>query len=49
MLTAAGLREVTVNVGARRTGDPFTVLIASGIKPSATFHEATKSQRHTKK
>jgi hypothetical protein len=24
---------VKVTVGARRTGDPFTVLIASGVKP----------------
>ncbi len=34
LLEAAGLSNVTVNVGARRTGDPFTVLIASGVKPS---------------
>jgi ArsR family transcriptional regulator len=27
-----GLREVTVRVGARLPGDPFTVLIASGVK-----------------
>jgi hypothetical protein len=27
------LADVKVNVGARRTGDPFTVLIASGVKP----------------
>jgi SAM-dependent methyltransferase len=33
LLTAAGLRDVKVTVGARRTGDPFTVLVASGIKP----------------
>lgn len=32
MLTAAGLRDVRVGVGARRTGDPFTVLLASGVK-----------------
>jgi len=30
MLGAAGLRDVRVGVGARRTGDPFTVLIAAG-------------------
>jgi ArsR family transcriptional regulator len=29
----AGLTGVKVSVGARRTGDPFTVLIASGLKP----------------
>jgi ArsR family transcriptional regulator len=32
MLTAAGLRDVKVGVGARKSGDPFTVLIASGTK-----------------
>jgi ArsR family transcriptional regulator len=36
MLVAAGLREVKVGVGARKTGDPFTVLVASGTKPHAT-------------
>jgi ArsR family transcriptional regulator len=30
----AGLRDVRVQVGARHTGDPFVVLIASGVKPS---------------
>jgi len=33
LLKAAGLTDVRVNVGARRTGDPFTVIIASGMKP----------------
>jgi SAM-dependent methyltransferase len=32
MLVEARLRDVTVRVGARKTGDPFTVLIASGTK-----------------
>jgi ArsR family transcriptional regulator len=32
LLAGAGLRQVKVTVGARRTGDPFTVLIASGLK-----------------
>jgi SAM-dependent methyltransferase len=32
LLTDAGLHGVTVGVGARKTGDPFTVLIASGSK-----------------
>ncbi len=32
LLRGAGLGHVRVNVGARRTGDPFTVLIASGSK-----------------
>ena len=30
----AGFENVRVTVGARRTGDPFTVLIASGVKAS---------------
>ncbi len=34
LLRGAGLERVRVNVGARKTGDPFTVLIASGQKPS---------------
>jgi len=33
LLTSAGLEQVRVGVGARKTGDPFTVLIASGRKP----------------
>jgi len=32
LLTAAGLRDVTVGIGARKAGDPFAVLIASGTK-----------------
>jgi SAM-dependent methyltransferase len=32
MLAGAGLRDVKVGVGARKAGDPFTVLIASGTK-----------------
>lgn len=32
LLTAAGLHDVKVGVGARKAGDPFTVLIASGAK-----------------
>jgi SAM-dependent methyltransferase len=32
LLTAAGLRNVRVGVGARKAGDPFTVLIATGTK-----------------
>jgi SAM-dependent methyltransferase len=33
LLAAAGLKDLNVTVGARRPGDPFTVLIASGRKP----------------
>jgi ArsR family transcriptional regulator len=35
LLTSAGLRDIRVGVGARKAGDPFTVLIASGTKPPA--------------
>jgi len=42
LLTAAGLEDVKVGVGARKAGDPFTVLIASGTKSNAT----TKSRKH---
>jgi ArsR family transcriptional regulator len=34
LLRDAGLEDVRVQVGTRKTGDPFTVLIASGRKPS---------------
>jgi SAM-dependent methyltransferase len=40
MLVDAGLRGVTVGVGARKAGDPFTVLIASGVR------ETTKQAKH---
>lgn len=33
LLEHAGLSQVRVGVGARRARDPFTVLIASGVKP----------------
>jgi ArsR family transcriptional regulator len=33
LLRDAGFRKPTVRIGARRTGDPFTVLIAAGTKP----------------
>jgi ArsR family transcriptional regulator len=42
MLTAAGLSGVKVGVGARKAGDPFTVLVAAGTKAKAT----TKRRRH---
>jgi ArsR family transcriptional regulator len=32
LLRGAGLKIVRVNVGARQAGDPFTVLIGSGVK-----------------
>ena len=36
MLLEAGLTNVKVAVGASKAGDPFTVLIASGQRPSGT-------------
>ncbi|HSC26762.1 MAG TPA: metalloregulator ArsR/SmtB family transcription factor [Vicinamibacterales bacterium] len=43
LLRTAGLEGVRVNVGARRTGDPFTVLIASGTKPKKTGRAERRS------
>jgi ArsR family transcriptional regulator len=45
LLTGAGLKKVTVKVGARRTGDPFTVLIASGEKPPAHVSSTRASRK----
>ncbi len=39
LMTAAGLREVKVGVGARKSGDPFTVIVASGVKGHERAHE----------
>ena len=36
LLADAGLTDIKLTIGARRTGDPFTVLIASGVKPAGT-------------
>ena len=35
LLKRPGLSDVNVTVGARRAGDPFTVLVASGVKRAA--------------
>src|SRR5262245_31454560 len=43
MLVDAGLEHVRGSVGARKAGDPFTVLIASGTRGSAT-----KTRKHEK-
>ena len=45
MLTSAGLKDVRVGVGARKTGDPFTVLIASGTKPLPRPHHTRSRKR----
>jgi ArsR family transcriptional regulator len=45
LLTAAGLRDVRIGVGARKAGDPFTVLVASGVKGhEEDGHENTKTR-----
>jgi SAM-dependent methyltransferase len=49
LLTDAGLLDVKVTVGARKTGDPFTVLIASGRKPAEPeSHDTPKTGRTSK-
>jgi SAM-dependent methyltransferase len=45
LLGAAGLGHVRVSVGARKAGDPFIVLVASGIKPTPQGPRSARSQR----
>jgi ArsR family transcriptional regulator len=45
MLVDAGLADVRVGVGARKAGDPFTVLIAAGVKPVAAAAGSPSSKR----
>ncbi len=42
LLGTAGFHDVTVRVGARRSGDPFTVLIAVGTKRAAEAHSVAR-------
>jgi SAM-dependent methyltransferase len=42
MMTTAGLIDAKAGVGARRGGDPFTVLIAAGTKPHAAITKRTR-------
>ena len=54
LLEHAGLTRIKVSVGARRTGDPFTVLVASAVKleratapsklPTPKFQSQSQSQ-----
>jgi len=48
MLTASGLTDVKVGVGARKAGDPFTVLVAAGVKPATKNTKRTPLTKHTK-
>jgi ArsR family transcriptional regulator len=43
LLKGAGLTDVRVGVGARRTGDPFTVIVASAVKPGMKPEKPFKS------
>lgn len=45
LLAGAGLQEIKLTVGARRTGDPFTVLIASGVKPLDAGNQPARKKR----
>jgi len=43
LMRDAGFSDVTVRVGARLTGDPFTVLVAGGIRPADSQDESQSS------
>lgn len=45
LLEDAGLTAVRVTVGARRAGDPFTVLVASGTKPERPHQDHGSARR----
>jgi SAM-dependent methyltransferase len=45
LMEAAGLADIKVTVGARRARDPFTVLIASGVKAAPN---SKKDRRHAR-
>jgi hypothetical protein len=49
MLFDAGLHDIKVGVGARKSGDPFTVIIASGQQGSATRREDLGTGKLAKK
>jgi ArsR family transcriptional regulator len=44
LLSASGLVNVKLAVGARKTGDPFTVLVASATKPASAKQPALTKQ-----
>jgi ArsR family transcriptional regulator len=46
LLAGAGWRDIRIDVGARRTGDPFTVLVASGTRADGVAARgATRSKK----
>lgn len=49
LLEDAGLTGVRTAVGARRTGDPFTVLIASGTRPDTKKTAPTRAASTSRK
>jgi ubiquinone/menaquinone biosynthesis C-methylase UbiE/DNA-binding transcriptional ArsR family regulator len=49
LLEAVGLTDVMVSIGARRTGDAFTVLVASGRKPAPGDSPDTQHARAGKR
>ena len=48
LLRGAGLTDVRVGVGARRTGDPFTVIVASGRKEGGRGARGTLARSHAR-
>lgn len=48
MLTDAGLDDIRVGVGARKAGDPFTVLIAAARKPTPAGAASTHRRDHAR-
>jgi hypothetical protein len=49
LMTEAGLTDIRVTVGSRRTGDPFTVLVASGKAPAPSTGRDAVSRASTNK
>jgi len=47
LLRFSGYSKVKVDIGAKRTGDPFTVLIASGVRPGnpSVRHKRNRSSK----
>jgi ubiquinone/menaquinone biosynthesis C-methylase UbiE/DNA-binding transcriptional ArsR family regulator len=48
LLRDAGLTGIKLTVGARRARDPFTVLIASGVKPLNTAASVKRTSRNAR-
>jgi ArsR family transcriptional regulator len=46
LLRSSGLRDVRVQVGARHVGDPFVVLIASGVKRNPDSRTQNPNDHH---